>query len=465
MMAAMRLRPALFAPLACAAALGLSPICAQEVVPVPAAQPEASEEAPATQPDAASAAPSPPAGTFQTAATQWQRWDLAGFLAENGWENWLGLATATVIGIIAGRIAAGVIRWIARGFAARGRPGQAGAIERLARPTALVLLTTGLMLGLGDLKMSAALRDLAGKGVVLLYGSAVFWYLYGLAAVVELALKRVAGRTASVLDEQLLPLIRRSLRFLLVVLAAMFVADAVLGQDVGAWLAGLGLAGLAVSLASQDSLKNFLGSISILLDRPFRVGDRVIIGAYDGAVEDIGFRSTKVRLAGGNLVTIPNALVVSAAVENVGRRPCIRRSLNLVLAHDTPPARVEGAVRIVRDLLASDELRGPIHPVIDGGVQPPRVHFSDIKSEGLNLLVQYAYAPPDDWWGYMDHAQRVNLRIVEALAGAGIEIALPAHSVRVASDPTRQLNVRMRWDAPPASQDQPGPSVPEPDEG
>ena len=179
-----------------------------------------------------------------------------------------------------------------------------------------------------------------------------------------------------------------------------------------------------------------------MLDRPFHLGDRIVFAGYDGTIEEIGFRSTKVRTLTGHQVNIPNSRIVSDPVENIGRRPTIRRLMNVTIPYDTPRAKIEQAVAILRDLLEDDEFRGPIHPTVGGDEFPPRVFFNEFNATSLNILVLYWYAPPN-FWDFMEHAQRLNLRIFEEFEKAGIEFAFPTQTVYLAGDPKRQLAISM----------------------
>jgi MscS family membrane protein len=263
-----------------------------------------------------------------------------------------------------------------------------------------------------------------------------------LVTVVEAAIERLRGKKASALDRQLVPMIGQTLRVVVVVLGVLFVAQGVFGLNVGPWLAGLGIIGLGVSLAAQDSIKNLFGSITILLDQPFAVGERINYAGYDGVVEEIGFRSTKVRTLVGHVVTIPNAKIANESVENIARRPTIRRTINVTITYDTPREKIEEAVEILRRILAEDGIREPIHPVIKGDELFPRVYFNDYNAESLNIFVIYWYAPPE-WWPYMEHAQKLNLRIFEEFEAAGIEFAFPTQTLFLAGDAKRRLAVEM----------------------
>jgi MscS family membrane protein len=371
------------------------------------------------------------------------RLDVGTLLAENSLTQWLILLGAILLGLVAGRIAGAMLEWLARRFAARHRPVQGEMVEGAAGPAGLALLALGLGVGLAMLRgVSPPLGDFLARTLLLIYSIAVFWYLFNLVGVLDILLHRAISKPGSTLDRQVVPLVRKCLRVSLVVVGILFVVDSVFHQDIGAWLAGLGIAGLAVSLAAQDSLKNLFGSITILFDRPFRVGDRIVCSGYDGTVAEIGFRSTKIRTAEGHVVTIPNANIVSNTVENIGRRPYIRRVINVTIAYDTPREKVRQGVQILRDILEEDGIREPIHPTIDGQEMPPRAYFNDYKADSLNLFVTYWYAPPD-WWDYMDHAQRLNFRIFEEFEKAGIEFAFPTQTLLLAGDRKRELAVRM----------------------
>jgi len=314
--------------------------------------------------------------------------------------------------------------------------------DDMASPASLAVFTVALMLGLAGIRMSPVLGGFWHKVYLLLFSIAVLWYAFNLVSVVELLLHRLTARTRSTLDDQVVPLIRKTLRIFLVVVGVLFILDSVFQQDIGAWLAGLGIAGIAISLAAQDSLKNLFGSITILFDQPFQIGDRISYKGFDGVVKEIGFRSTKVQTGAGNLVTIPNSNIVNDPVENIGVRKSIRRILNVTITYDTPPEKIREGIDILRGILEEPDLREPIHATIDGDEFPPRVYFNDYNPDSLNLFVIYWFAPPA-YWDYLEHAQKLNLRIFEEFSKAGIDFAFPTQTLYLAGDQRRELAVRM----------------------
>jgi MscS family membrane protein len=345
----------------------------------------------------------------------------------NGMTVWVELLISIFVGLAAGRVTAWCLGRATQRCEARGWTGRAHATLALAGPISLTMLTIGLTVGLMRLhvgKDGESLLHFISKTLLLLYTIAIFWFAYNLVDVIDVVVRRIAHGADLGLQRHIVLLMSRSVRVFLVVICTLFVAKSVFNQDIGAWLAGLGIAGLAVSLAAQDSLKNLFGSLSILLDRSFRLGDRIISCGCDGTIEDIGFRSTKLRTAAGHLVTIPNSSMVNSTIENVSRRPAARRVITLQIPGRTPSEKLRQAIKALGGIFNEEAIRGPVRPMVDGAEAAPQVCFEDIRGPEFKLTVTYWYAPAADP-AYAAHAERVNLRIVEELERAGVELAQP----------------------------------------
>ena len=357
---------------------------------------------------------------------------LDGLLTDNGWARWLILLALIAVGVAAGKVASALLRRVAQRPAEKGRGFRQHLADGAAGPTNLAFITAGLAAGLLQLQLPPHLLAFVNGTLTLLAYVAGFWLAFNLVSLIELALKRFAARAETRLHTMVVPLIRKSLRIFVVIVGALIILNNVFGQNVGTWLAGLGIVGLAVSLAAQDSLKNLFGSITILLDRPFRPGDRIVFAGFDGPVEEIGFRSIKIRTLTGHLVIVPNSKVVNEAVENIGARPYIRRLATITITYDTPVEKVRRAVDIVKGLFEEDGLRGPIHGRVGGDELPPRVYFSGYGDWALELTVLYWYIPAS-YWDFMEHAERFNLRLLEEFNHAGIKFAFPSETVFLAN--------------------------------
>jgi len=284
-----------------------------------------------------------------------------------------------------------------------------------------------------DYMISNQIRITGEVRTVIAYSMNILFLLAAIVVVMELG-NRVAGWLISAphihprgVDAHL---IRLGLRTLSLVVAVVLFLEGgrQLGIPITTLLAGAGVGGLAFALAAQDTVKNFLGSVMLLLDKPFRVGDRVKVQHYDGFVTEIGLRSTRLRLLTGHLVTLPNEQMSRNDIENISERPHIRRSASIRIPFDTPAAKVEEAVNIVRAALEH-------HEGMDAAY-PPRVYLNEFNSDSLNLLMIYWFHPPQ-YWDYLAYSQRLNLQIMRAFEAAGIRFALPTTTTFVASDPTR----------------------------
>lgn len=349
---------------------------------------------------------------------------------ETKWLGWGWLLLCIFAGVAAGKLMQQSLRGIARAWMQRGWKLRGTVVLSAAGPSNLALMTLGLSAGLTAIVIVDPLDTLVAKVVEFLFILSFAWFAYNLVDLIDVALRHLTAKTESKLDDQIVPLIRKTLRIFLVVVFILSVAENVFGADITAWLAGLGIAGLAVSLAAQDSIKNLFGSITIFLDRPFAVGDRIVFDGHDGPVEEIGFRSTKIRTLLGELVTIPNSKIVDGSVNNIGRRPHIRRLLNVTITYDTPPEKVEQAVQIVRDIFADPEIAPAF---ADMTHFPPRAYFSEFNADSLNIQVLYWFYPPD-YWQYLAHAQKFNMKLLRAYAEAGIEFAFPTQTIYLAGD-------------------------------
>ena len=211
-----------------------------------------------------------------------------------------------------------------------------------------------------------------------------------------------------------------------------------LGIPVGTLFASAGIFGAAMALAAQDTLKNLLGTIVLFGDKPFRVSERIKIANYDGIVEDIGLRSTRIRLLNGHLVTMPNSHLAATDIENVSSRPSIRRNGEIYIPLDTSAVKIEKAVEIVRETLAD-------HEGMDANL-PPRVFFEAIDPAAFKIIFLYWYTPAD-YWSFLAFSEKVNFRIFHEFEKEGIQFSLPfRHTFWKYDDEQGPVDVRILQD-------------------
>ena len=305
-------------------------------------------------------------------------------------------------------------------------------LESAIWPVRLLLFTVAIYAA-KEVLVFPPLAEKAADILVSVFATlAIVLFVYRLIELMVFELTKYAARDDNLLDQSFVHMMRMITQIAVIVLGVIFLLRAVSGKPLSALLAGLGIGGIALALAAQDTLKNFFGSFMIMLDKPFSIGQRVTFGGYDGTVEEIGFRSTRVRTLTGHLVTIPNEKVASESVENIGRRPSIRRLANITITYDTPPEKVERALNIIREILDHHEGMRPDFP--------PRVFFNEFNDTSLNIIMLYWYHPPD-WAAYMAFSERVNLQIMRAFEAEGIEFAFPTVTNYLAQDQRRPLQI------------------------
>ena len=240
-------------------------------------------------------------------------------------------------------------------------------------------------------------------------------------------LKTVTDKTDSMLDDQMVPLLKKALRVFVVVMGILLLAQN-LGIQVMSVLAGLGLGGLAFALAAKDTCANLFGSIMILIDRPFQIGDWVIIGDTEGTVEEIGFRSTRVRTFYNSLISVPNSVLANANVDNMGRREYRRIKTLLGLTYDTPAEKVEAFTEGVKNIIkANPYTRKDYYHVV----------FNSYGDCSLNILL-YCFLKVPDWANELVERQKIFLEILRLAEELGVDFAFPTQSLHIESFPEKE---------------------------
>ena len=351
-----------------------------------------------------------------------------------GIELWKALVfcSAILLSLVLGRLARFVMERIAK---RSGEQLTGLLLTSLSRPVVMAAFTLGWWLGITALtNLSPNIRNMAESVGYILNAIAVGYALYSLVDIVDHYLLSLAGKTESKVDDVLAPLVGKSIRITVFVLVLLNVIQQVSGKSITTILAAMGVGGLAIALAGQDTIKNFFGSLVILMDKPFEIGERIVFDNYDGPVESIGFRSTRIRTFEGHQVTIPNSEMVNKTIQNIGKRPYIRRLANITVTYDTPPGKVQRALDIIMEILNNHE---GMHPEF-----PPRVYFNAFNAASLNIIMIYWYHPPD-YWKYMQFSEYVNLQILERFNAEGIDFAFPTQTVYLANDDKRQMALKL----------------------
>jgi MscS family membrane protein len=244
------------------------------------------------------------------------------------------------------------------------------------------------------------------------------WAIYRLSNLLSIFLKGIISQADPEMAEQFAPMVSQALKITIIVIGVLLIVQN-LGYSVGSLLAGLGIGGLAIALAAQDTLANLFGTFVMVSDRPFKIGDWVQFKDVDGDVESIGFRSTKVRTWSKSLKIIPNKLLTSEIIENWSAMPKRRVKMKLGITYDTKPEQVEEVRNKMEEILVED-------PGVDQDYY--LVYFTDFGESALEFFVYY-FTKTTVWKEYLEVRQRINLKFMTLISDMNLSIAFPSQTV------------------------------------
>ena len=264
--------------------------------------------------------------------------------------------------------------------------------------------------------------------ILLLNGLVPFYaaiFFYKLVDVFGAYMMNLAHRSENSLDEQLMPLVRKALKTFVILVGALAVLKG-LGTDLLPLLTGLSIGGLAFALAAQDTLKNFFGSLMIFMDKPFHIGDWITSGSdIDGTVEEVGFRSTRIRTFRDSVIYVPNHILSNASVDNHGLRKYRRFFTRLSVTYDTPTTSIEVFVKgIVKIVEAHPHTRKDYH----------NIFLNDYAASSLEIML-YVFFEVPDWNAELRCRQEIMLEVNNLAEHLGVRFAFPTQTLHVETLP------------------------------
>ncbi|MFC1647989.1 mechanosensitive ion channel family protein [Nanoarchaeota archaeon] len=290
-------------------------------------------------------------------------------------------------------------------------------IKLLEKPLIFLILIAGLQVGKHFLVMSASFSEFFDGTVSILFILDVAWFIIGIVDVLLIHyIRPLASKTKSDLDDHLLPILRKLMKFIIVVITVVMIIDN-FGYNVGSLVAGLGIGGLAFALAAQDVLSNFFGGLAIATDRPFKMNDRIkMYDGTDGWVRDIGLRTTRIETLAGTMLVVPNSILIKNIVENVSKEPARKIKLTLGVEYSTPTKKMEEAKKIIEDVVKKNKSTD----------DKSLVSFNEFADSSLNFLVIYWVKDIKKLLGVQ---HEVNMEIKKRFEKAGIEFAFPTRTI------------------------------------
>jgi MscS family membrane protein len=338
---------------------------------------------------------------------------------------WQYLALLLLVAVAV--LARTVIRMIVKGRVKHlvdhlGQKWAAKLVDVFASPGATLLMAGMLRVAYPALRLPPDVSAGLGFVVRALVVISLVWAAYRAVDVVAERMSARAAATESKLDDQLIPLVRRMMKFF-IILAGSLVVVQNLGVDVGSLLAGLGIGGVAVALAAKDTIANFFGSLTIFVDQPFQIGDNVVVAGVEGTVVDVGFRSTRIRTGYDSLVTIPNAKFSEANIDNLGRRTYRRTAVILNLTHDTTAEQLEAFCEGVRGVVLANRCTRK---------EGYEVHFCGFGAHSLDVSLVF-FVQVESLSRELQERHNVLLEVLRLAEALGVRFAFPTQTLHVES--------------------------------
>ncbi|HJP37397.1 MAG: mechanosensitive ion channel family protein [Gammaproteobacteria bacterium] len=368
------------------------------------------------------------------------QWKEQSFVLEH-WQ-WLGIFAIILAGIVLDKLVSLLLSVFVRIWRTRFAKGSFREIsDSILRPFGLMAMAFAWWAGLNMLGLPAEVLVILLVSVKFLACLSTVWGAYRLVDLIAAFLKDAAAKTSSKLDDALVPLVTKTMKVFVTVMGIVFIADN-LDIDVTSLLAGLGLGGLAFALAAKDVAANLFGSVTVLLDQTFHVGDWVIVGDVEGSVEHIGFRSTRIRTFYDSQVSVPNSTLITASVDNMGKRSYRRLSCKLSIAYDTPPDRIEAFCEGIRELVRQ-------HPYMRKDYY--HVYLNEFSASALEILV-YVFWKTPEWATELRERHRFLIDCLRLAQRLGVEYAYPTQTLYMKQAESGLLAPEAGEFTPPKSQ-------------
>lgn len=295
---------------------------------------------------------------------------------------------------------------------------------QIAKPTSVFIIVLLLLLFTPALQLPVEYSkyvNLILRVMVPLFGTII---LYRIVNILSVFLGRLARKTDSTLDDQLVPLLRKTLKTFIIIIGTLFILDN-LDVPILPLLTGLSIGGLAFALAAQDTIKNFFGSVMIFIDKPFQVGDWITAGEVDGTVEEVGFRSSRVRTFRNSVIYVPNGKLADNVIDNHGLRKYRRFYTQITITYDTPPEMIEVFISGLRKVVED-------HPVT--WKENYHIYFNDMGPSSLNIMFYIFFGVPT-WGEELQARHEILMQIVRLANELGINFAFPTQTLHIENLP------------------------------
>ncbi len=361
--------------------------------------------------------------------------DATHYLKGDIWQNkFLGITLASwffifILGLLC-TLAYKMVKWVFEGLVsgyAKKRldynTAIAKYIKKMSRVFALFIVTNIFIRYLPSIQLPLSWNSFLIKAVGI--SGVIFFVIFinrAIDAISYIIIHRY--QLSAKTNEQLIPIFKTILKIIVWIMGIFYILNYYLNVDPTALIAGLSIGGLALALAAQDTVKNFLGSAIILIDKPFEVNDWIQFDTYEGIVEEVGIRSTRVRSFEDSVIYVPNSNISSDVLNNKGLRKFRRYRTTLGVEYDTPPDIIDTYVEKLIEIIKN-------HP--DTVKYNYEVHLYDLSESSIDILFNCFFSVPDSSAEFRARHQLIS-EILKLSRDMGVEFAFPSRSLYIEKD-------------------------------
>ena len=346
------------------------------------------------------------------------------WMSDYAWVRWAVAATLLMVTVLAHRYLIRGLQRVTKHLAGKTKTTLDDTLLQAAeKPLSWLILLLGIWASVmvlnppSDVLPLVAIAERLGRMLSIVL---VGWFLWRLIDGFSVYAMSRAQKTDSTLDDQLVPFVSKTLKLFLVVTGILVIAQN-LGYSISGLVASLGIGGIAVAMAAKDTIANLFGSVMLLVDRPFAVGDWIKTSQFEGVVEEIGFRSTRIRTFARTLVNVPNSILANMVIDNIDARSKRRIKMRIGVTYNTNTEKMQQAIAGIEKILAE-------HPGVDQEFS--LVKFDNFEDSSLSIFLYY-FSKSKEWAVYLQVRQEVNMQIMQLLESLGLEFAFPSRTLYI----------------------------------
>ena len=300
-------------------------------------------------------------------------------------------------------------------------------VSTLKKPLSMLIIIIGFRLALTTLTLpNADVHEFLSKSITVVATLASTWMVSRVAGVLLDEYSRRRSASGDDQTSQFVPVICKALKTVIWIFGAITALNNS-GYDVNTLIAGLGIGSLALAMAAKDTASNFFGGATIMIDKPFKKGERICVGGYDGFVDSLGIRSFRLRTLSGTIVTIPNSKIIDSMVENISLEPSRKVTVKLGLTYDTTPEQMEAAMQTLHRIAADN-----------AGVEDNELVFFDSFGDfALSITLIYFIRKEADIFATQSD---INMAILKQFNQQGLSFAFPTQTLYVEKNMVQNRN-------------------------